>query len=115
MKEYNYTLSILRLLALILVVSLHVMQKVHISPDGFPCMCGVPLFFIISAYIFGCQSKIDNTWAWLKKRFIRVWIPFALFLIVDIALSYWNGARLDALEFFSHFSYCPQLRWIRFA
>jgi surface polysaccharide O-acyltransferase-like enzyme len=59
---------------------------------------GVPLFFLISGYLL--LSKQEDTWTFMKKRVVKVLIPFVVWSIIyDIffAHSFGNAFTLDAV------------------
>lgn len=97
-KEYDYTLSFLRLFATFCVIGLHSLQSIGQIPDSFPWFTGVPLFFIISGYLFG-QARIDNAFLWYKKRLIRVYLPFLLLLLVNTLVILYYGKPFSVFSF----------------
>lgn len=87
MDTYNYPISIIRNLALVIVLILHLRQSCEYNISGIPWECGVPLFLIISGFLFG-QGWVDNTFQWYKKRILRI-------------QYYWN-ATLLVYEIFAY-------------
>lgn len=43
---------------------------------------GVPIFIILSGFLFGLQRDIKNIFLWYKKRVKRIYIPFELFVLI---------------------------------
>ena len=81
-----------------IVLVLHVLQSNYINTDCFPFYCGVPLFLIISGYLFG-QEKIDNVGQWYRKRLIRVWVPYLLLFVINLSIvSVMKDVRYTSLE-----------------
>lgn len=68
MDTYNYPISIIRNLALVIVLILHLRQSCEYNISGIPWECGVPLFLIVYSFLFG-QEWVDNTFQW-RSNFI---------------------------------------------
>jgi len=95
-KTFNYPVCFLRLFATFCVLGLHSIQSTGGNPDYFPWFCGVPLFFIISGYLFG-QGQINNVMEWYKKRLIRVWLPFVLLVIINCVILVSNNRHISMI------------------
>lgn len=94
MDTYNYPISIIRNLALVIVLVLHLRQSCEYTISGIPWECGVPLFLIISGFLFG-QGWVDNTFQWYKKRILRIWIPFMLLFTINLSVFLIHGSKMN--------------------
>ena len=101
-KPYNYTISIIRFIALLLIITCHMMQ--HES-----CFLawwfnvGVQIFLCISGYLYG-QKKISDIPKFYADRFKKILIPYYLvFLTAGIA------EFIFARECFNVFRFCGGL------
>lgn len=95
-------LDTLRVLAIFMVLVIHSTEPYYLGGDGtfvasaadaewvalfeVLCRCCVPLFVMASAYLLFPVTK--PTGAFLKRRFLRVFVPFALWCGV---YTWWNG------------------------
>jgi len=102
-KKYNPSIDLLRILATISVIIIHVTTKIlEISGNnllGFPFAMffnqafrfAVPLFFFISAFVLELNyPQKFNYFNYLKKRFTRLFIPYLLWSIVYYFVIYPN-------------------------
>lgn len=82
--DESISIRILRVIATYMIVSAHICNAVG-SPIFTAAsqlfQVGVPIFFILSAYIFSKRSsdEICGRWGWLLKRFLRLQIPIIIF------------------------------------
>lgn len=81
--NYNYSISFIRVIALCIVLVLHIRQSVGANIEGFPYVCGVPLFLLISGYLFGIRD-VKESGRWYLQRFKRIMIPYILLLLVNM-------------------------------
>ena len=108
-KQYP-EIVILYVLATIMVVFCHVIQWSGLNGRLFNYLhqivaAGVPLFLFISGFLTG-EKKIINPWGWLKKKTIRIYIPFAIvtlstlvsYAIVDDSLFDFKQASILLLN-----------------
>lgn len=73
-------ISFVRFLAMCSIVTCHLLQVQH-NRYCWLFNIGVQVFLAISGYLYGCK-KIDKWKEWFKSRFVKLYIPYALFLIV---------------------------------
>lgn len=81
MKDYR--ISLLRFLAIILVVTCRIFQQLEIPLSGW-LNIGVQIFLSISGYLFGMRVISESAYCWFKRRFLRIYIPYALMLILSL-------------------------------
>lgn len=72
----------IRLLAMLSIIACHFCQYYN-SEWAWWLNVGVQVFFIISGYLYGSKS-IDEPILWLKKRFVKILIPYYIFLSLAI-------------------------------
>lgn len=75
-RSQSTAISYLRVLALIMIVSCHFLQKLD-NKWAWVLNIGVQIFFLISGYLYGFK-QIDNWILWLIKRIRKVYIPYPL-------------------------------------
>jgi surface polysaccharide O-acyltransferase-like enzyme len=67
---------------MLLIVACHYVSWIpQISFLGQVFNVGVPLFFIISGFLYG-QKEITNPLAWFKKQFVKISVPVYLYYII---------------------------------
>ena len=69
----------LRAFAILLIISCHLLQGLG-SSLAFVFNVGVQIFLVISGFLYG--RKTICTRMWLRKRFVAVYIPYIIFLII---------------------------------
>jgi len=103
-------LDYLRVLAIFMVLVIHSVEPYYLGGDGtwiasradavwvtlfeVLCRCCVPLFVMASAYLLFPVTR--PTGEFLKRRFLRVLVPFALWCCV---YTWWNGGNWGELLF----------------
>ena len=104
-------LDTLRVLAIFMVLVIHSTEPYYFGADGntfvasqadalwvtlyeVVCRCCVPLFVMASAYLLFPVKK--PTGAFLKRRLLRVFVPFVLWCCV---YTRWNGGQWTAMLF----------------
>ena len=76
----------LRVFALMLIVSCHICQF-YGNRWAWVLNVGVQLFIIISGYLYG--QRIVTDWSeWFKRRFLKLYIPYALYLCAVLPLYF---------------------------
>lgn len=86
MAESRYFLSssqsnlitLLRSISVLFIVSCHILQG-YSNNWAWIFNIGVSIFFCISAFLFG-KSNIDNSLSWLKKRAVKILLPFYIYI-----------------------------------
>ena len=73
----------LRGLAILMIIVMHSCANMH-DAKGFSSLggIGVSLFLMLSAYGLSESYKKNGIQGFLKKKMLRIWIPYALFLVV---------------------------------
>ncbi len=78
------SISLIRIVATFAILLCHYVSWFdRINFTGQIFNVGVPLFFIISGYLFG-NKTIDKTFPWLKKRLLRIVTPVYLYYAVCV-------------------------------
>lgn len=86
MKEYNWSVSISRIVATFMIVLCHLFSKLGIGWLGNIFDVGVPIFLLISGFLYGGVEVISdrNTFYW--KRWCRICIPMYIWLAVVVCM-----------------------------
>lgn len=85
-------ISIIRIIAMILIVSCHITQG-YDQPIAFILNVGVQLFFLISGFLYGkveLPSAINFYW----KRFVKIYIPFIVVVLLFVGIYKIFGVEL---------------------
>ena len=69
-KKIDVSISIIRLISLILIISCHILQGLKLD-SAYWVNVGVQMFFFLSGYLYG-QKDITNIKEFYKKRFKRI-------------------------------------------
>ena len=78
----SHAISYIRVLAMSSIALCHFLQALD-SNWAWVFNIGVQIFLLISGYLYG-HKHIDGWISWFGKRFIRIYVPFALFFIAVI-------------------------------
>lgn len=73
-------ISIVRIVAMILIVSCHITQGYGHS-IAFILNVGVQLFFLISGFLYG-KVEIPSTIDFYKKRIVKIYLPFIIVVLL---------------------------------
>ena len=84
--EHNYMISAIRLIAMLLIILCHFMQYMNLELAWW-FNVGVQLFFLISGFLYG-QRKIEDVIGFYKKSFLKILVPYWIFLTVIAILQY---------------------------
>lgn len=95
---YDYKISFIRCLAVVLILIIHIRQSFGLSNAGFPWFTAVPIFLMISGYLYG-QKKIENVKKWLKNRIKKIIIPYYLLLIINSFIVIFFTNQFNFVEF----------------
>lgn len=118
-KEENriYYIQILRILAISSVIILHSISDFFVdetlfgtrswwavnSINGF-VRFGVPVFFMISGYLLLSSEKEEKIGGFLKKRFLKILIPFFLWNVIHYSIKCFERKEIFSFsEFFLKF------------
>lgn len=88
-ERYSNSISIIRVFSTICILLCHLVQEVNnpvLALSGQFFNVGVSIFFFMSGFLFG-EKKISDSKEWLKRRFIKIGIPYYLFLIFIFCIS----------------------------
>ena len=85
-KSISISISNLRVLALIMIVSCHIMQA-HNNKWAWVLNSGVQVFLFVSGYLFG-HSNINSIKVWYYKRLKRIYIPLFIWCLVYVFLLF---------------------------
>lgn len=77
-----YSISVIRLLACIMIISCHILQY-YGNELAWWLNVGVQIFLLISAFLYG-QKEVSNPLSFYKKNFIKILVDYYLFLLFVI-------------------------------
>lgn len=80
MKVKNYSISLIRLISMLMIISCHILQGLG-NKMAFWINVGVQIFFFISGFLYG-NKNIDNIKEFYQKRIIKVLVPYSIFSII---------------------------------
>lgn len=81
----SMALSIIRVLAMMLIVACHVCQCYGYK-IAFVLNVGVQVFFIISGFLYGKLDSPQSPFEFYKKRFVKVYLPYILWVLLIVVL-----------------------------
>lgn len=84
--QKDASISLIRLLAMLSIVTCHILQY-YDNPLCQWFSVGVPLFFLISGFLYGQKDEID-TFPFLFRRFKKILIPYWIFLFVALSIYF---------------------------
>ena len=79
--NFDYSVSFIRVSAMFFIVFCHLSSHYGITALAQFFNVGVPIFFMISGYLYG-NKKVEEPIGWLYKRYIRLIIPAFMWLIL---------------------------------
>lgn len=82
----NYTISLLRFIAMIFIISCHIFQHYRMELAWW-FNVGVQMFFCISGFLYGTK-KIESPTKFIGKNFKKILIPYFCFITPAIILFY---------------------------
>lgn len=101
-KEISYIVWI-RACSVILILLCHLTQT-HTNPyivmSSQIFNVGVPLFILISGFLFGKLGIRQPYTKWLWRRLKRIFVPYWLYLIIIVLLQYRVGEKISAISVF---------------
>lgn len=83
--NYDYSISLIRLLASAFIVTCHMMQYLDMEL-AFWFNVGVQIFLCISGFLYGQKGRIENDLAFYRKTFKRVLIDYYVVMIPALVL-----------------------------
>ncbi len=84
MKKNN-SISLIRLIALIMIISCHILQGLNLEA-AFWLNVGVQIFLFMSGYLYG-KKHIDDVVPWYKKQFKKIYIPYLVLATIIIGID----------------------------
>ena len=108
-KNRNYGLSIVRLLAMVMIVVCHILQS-QSNNLCFYFNVGVYLFLFLSGFLYG-GKKISDIITFFKKQGLKLYVPYLLTLIVIIIADISTGSTFSIKDMLSSVL-C--LQWYKF-
>ena len=90
-KSYNHTVSFIRLLSMLMIISCHIFQYYdHVL--AYVLNVGVQVFLVMSGYLYGTK-EIDSVKSFYIKQFKKILVPYYVFLIFAICLYYFSAPQ----------------------
>lgn len=74
-------ISVVRIVGMFLIFATHLFLGFYGSSLGYVFNVGVPLFFIISGYLYG-KKEIKEPLNWYFRRFVKICIPMYIFVLL---------------------------------
>lgn len=82
----DYSLSLVRLIALLMIISCHILQFYHCELAWW-LNVGVQIFLCISGYLYG-QKNVGSIKAYYLRRIRKIGIPFLIVSVFEIAVYF---------------------------
>ena len=98
-EQKQYGLSMVRLIAMISIISCHIMQYFG-NISCYYLNVGVWLFLFISGFLYG-KKDISDVTVFYKKRLVRILVPYYIMLGVIILVNLLQGESITAKELIS--------------
>lgn len=83
--KYDYAISAVRFISMLMIITCHFMQYLHLELAWW-FNVGVQIFFVISGFLYG-QKTITSPLSFYKKSFLKLLIPYWIFLFVVAVLQ----------------------------
>ena len=84
-KSESIALSLIRVFAMALIVSCHIAQCYELQ-IAWLLNIGVQIFFFMSGFLYGRLDTSTAPFAFYKKRFIKVYIPFLIWVALIVGV-----------------------------
>ena len=103
MKDnYDYSVSFTRVCAMFFIMICHIGNHFNLTIIGHFFNIGVPIFFLISGYLYG-NKEIRSVKKWLLQRAMRLYVPLLLWgTIMSIAMVL-RGEQIPSLKEYIYF------------
>lgn len=98
-EQKQYGLSMVRLIAMISIISCHIMQYFG-NISCYYLNVGVWFFLFISGFLYG-KKDISDVMVFYKKRLVRILIPYYIILGVIILVNLLQGENITAKDVIS--------------
>lgn len=96
-RRYDYSISFTRICAMLFVIICHLGSYFGLAFVGQLFNVGVPIFYLISGYLYG-NAEIKDIRTWLCKRLIRLYIPLLLWGICFFIITITRNNALPSFE-----------------
>lgn len=85
MKEKDMRISIIRLISLLMIISCHILQGLHIWL-AFWLNLGVQIFFFMSGYLYGKKDIMDLK-KFYEQRILKILLPSSILIFIMIVID----------------------------
>lgn len=82
--QQKNAITIVRVLSMLMIITCHILQGYNQS-SAFLFNVGVQIFFLLSGFLYG-KIEITSIASFVKKRFVKVYIPFILVVLCCVAI-----------------------------
>ncbi len=86
MKETNLTISVIRVIAMMMIIACHILQGLN-SSWAFWVNLGVPIFFFMSGFLYG-KKEIKDIKEFYQKRLWKILLPSSILVIIVLSLEF---------------------------
>ena len=83
--DYDYSISLIRLIATFFIITCHIMQYLDVEPAWW-FNVGVQIFLCISGFLYGKRDKISDDLTFYKKNIIKILVDYYVVIIPVILL-----------------------------
>lgn len=74
-SSYDYSISLIRLIATIFIITCHIMQYLSVELAWW-FNVGVQIFLCMSGYLYGKKEKITDKLTFYKKNFTKILVDY---------------------------------------
>ena len=85
MDDKNYSISVIRLIAMLMIIFCHILQGLN-NTWAFWVNIGVQIFFFVSGFLYG-KKEIKSKRDFYKKRIVKILTPYLIGLTVGLFLD----------------------------
>lgn len=98
-KEKDYSISIIRLITMIMIITCHILQKLD-NEWAWWLNVGVQIFFIISGFLYG-KKVILEPFKWIFRQFKKILLDYYIFIfILSIVYTITRTYHFTIINFF---------------
>lgn len=84
-RSESLALSIIRVVAMMLIVSCHIAQCYDLRIAWF-LNVGVQIFFFMSGFLYGKVNLPSSPFVFYKKRFLKVYLPYFVWVVLIVSI-----------------------------
>lgn len=84
-REYDYSISLIRLVATFLIITCHIMQYLALELAWW-FNVGVQIFLCMSGFLYGKKDKISDELVFFKNNIIKILVDYYVVIIPIILL-----------------------------